>query len=111
MRRQAPDRGENRGGVVGRLLDRDPRILPEMGARVDFLAAPDSGASGPSAAAGPPRFRLPAGAVRDAGRRSSTATSEARGRSAGLSGGERVMTGGVDEPKEGMRVKSETESP
>jgi hypothetical protein len=29
----------------------------------------------------------------------------------GLSGGERVMTGGVEEPKEGMRVKSETESP
>jgi RND family efflux transporter MFP subunit len=110
------------------ILDRDPRILPEMGARVDFLAAPDSGASGPSAAAGPPRFRLPAGAVRDAGGRSvvwlvrdgrlqardveaGPVSAGYREIARGLSGGERVMTGGVEEPKEGMRVKSETESP
>jgi RND family efflux transporter MFP subunit len=45
------------------ILDRDPRILPEMGARVDFLE--DSVATG-SGAPGPPRFRVPAAAVREA---------------------------------------------
>lgn len=47
--------------VKVRLLDRDPRILPEMGARVEFLAeesaAPDA----------PPRVFAPADAVRNAG--------------------------------------------
>jgi RND family efflux transporter MFP subunit len=53
------------------IVDRDPRILPEMGARVDFLAS-DSGTATP-AAPGPAatRFRLPATAVRDAGARAS----------------------------------------
>ena len=54
------------------ILDHDPRILPEMGARVDFLAA-DSRAVPPGrrrSRAGPPRFRLPAAAVREAGGRS-----------------------------------------
>ncbi len=47
--------------VKVRLLERDPRILPEMGARVEFLeeatAAPDA----------PPRVFAPADAVRNAG--------------------------------------------
>ncbi len=104
------------------ILDRDPRILPEMGARVDFIAG-DSGAATPAAAAGPPRFRLPATAVRDAGGRSvvwlvrdgrltareveaGPVSGGFREVARGLSGGEVVVTGGVESPKEGMRVKS-----
>jgi RND family efflux transporter MFP subunit len=104
------------------IVDRDPRILPEMGARVDFLAS-DTGTSAPNAAAaGPPRFRLPASAVRDRGGRSvvwlvregrlqareveaGPVSGGFREVSKGLSGGERVVTGGVTEPEEGMRVK------
>jgi HlyD family secretion protein len=54
------------------IVDHDPRILPEMGARVDFLAS-DSGqaaggqALGRSGGQTTPRFRLPAAAVHDAG--------------------------------------------
>jgi RND family efflux transporter MFP subunit len=108
------------------IVDHDPRILPEMGARVDFLAPADSG--GPAAAAPGPgqvRFRLPATAVRESGGRSVVwLVREGRLRAReveagpvsggfreigrGLSGGERVVTGGVEEPKEGMRVKIES---
>ena len=104
------------------IVDHDPRILPEMGARVDFLVS-DSGAaatpaSGPAAA----RFRLPASAVRENGGRSvvwlvregrlqareveaGPVSGGYREIARGLSGGERVVTGGVESPKEGMRVK------
>jgi hypothetical protein len=97
-----------------------------MGARVDFLAPADS--SGPATATPGPgqvRFRLPASAVRETGGRSvvwlvregrlQTREVEAgpvsggfREIGRGLSGGERVVTGGVEEPKEGMRVKVES---
>ena len=103
------------------ILDRDPRILPEMGARVDFLAPDSTGGTTPARAAGPARFRLPATAVRDAGGRTvvwmvregrlqsrevqaGPVSGGYREVTRGLSGGERVVTGGVDEPKEGMRV-------
>lgn len=106
------------------ILDRDRRILPEMGARVDFLA-PDSTTAGvPEAASSAPRFRLPASAVRESGGRSvvwlvrqgrlqarqvesGPVSGGYREVTRGLSGGERVVTGGVDEPEEGMRVKAE----
>jgi hypothetical protein len=105
------------------IADRDPRILPEMGARVDFLVS-DSGQTAPApSAAGPARFRLPAAAVRESGGRSvvwlvrdgrlqareveaGPVSGGFREVTKGLSGGERVVTGGVDEPKDGMRVKS-----
>ncbi len=108
------------------IVDRDPRILPEMGARVDFLE-PDSartpGASGAPSSAGSARFRLPAAAVRESGGRSvvwlvrdgrlqareveaGPVSGGFREIGRGLSGGERVVTGGVEEPKEGMRVKT-----
>jgi RND family efflux transporter MFP subunit len=102
------------------IVDRDPRILPEMGARVDFLdtARVASGA----ATAGAPRFRLPAAAVRElngatvvwlirGGRLESRAVEAGpvsggfREISSGLAGGELLLTGGVDEPRAGMRVK------
>ncbi len=107
------------------ILDRDPRILPEMGARVDFLASDAaSDSSGTAAAATAPaanRFRLPAAAVRDAGGRTvvwlvrdgrltardvqaGPVSGGFREITRGLNGGERVVTGGVENPKEGMRV-------
>jgi RND family efflux transporter MFP subunit len=103
------------------ILDRDPRILPEMGARVDFLE--DSVASGSEtpAVAGPPRFRVPAAAVREVNGESivwlvrngrleprtvqagpvSAGFREVR---SGLAGGERLLVGGVEKPEAGMRV-------
>ena len=102
------------------IVDRDPRILPEMGARVDFLDTTHV-ASG-AATSGPPRFRVPAAAVRElngqsvvwlvrSGRLESRQVEAGpvsggfREIRSGLSGGELLLTGGVDEPKAGMRVK------
>jgi HlyD family secretion protein len=103
------------------ITDHDPRILPEMGARVDFLEQAREGPMEPTA--GATRFRLPASAVRE--REGKTVVwlirdgkLEAREVSAGpvsggfreirsgLSGGEMVLTGGVDAPTPGMRVKT-----
>ncbi len=104
------------------ILDRDPRILPEMGARVDFLEDTVRTAGSAPAAAGPPRFRLPAAAVREVNGEPtvwlvrggkleprkvesgpvSGGFREVRG---GLSGGEVLLVAGVEEPKAGMRVQ------
>jgi RND family efflux transporter MFP subunit len=101
------------------IVDRDPRILPEMGARVDFLDTTHVAA----AASGPTLFRLPAAAVREVngqsvvwvvrnGRLESRAVDAGpvsggfREVRSGLSGGELLLTGGVEEPKQGMRVKA-----
>jgi RND family efflux transporter MFP subunit len=109
------------------ILDRDPRILPEMGARVDFLASDSAGdSSGTAAGTTAPaanRFRLPAAAVRDAGGRTvvwlvrdgrltarevqaGPVSGGFREITRGLNGGERVVIGGTENPTEGMRVKS-----
>ena len=105
------------------IVDHDPRILPEMGARVDFLARDSAKAGAPVAGAAATRFRLPAAAVREQGGRSvvwlvrdgklaarevdaGPVSAGFREISRGLSGGERVVTGGVETPKEGMRVKT-----
>jgi RND family efflux transporter MFP subunit len=104
------------------IADRDPRILPEMGARVDFLDTTRvvTGAAGGGSET--PRFRLPSAAVRELngqtvvwlvrdGRLESRAVQAGpvsggfREIRSGLSGGEMVLTGGVEEPKAGMRVK------
>jgi HlyD family secretion protein len=109
------------------ILDRDPRILPEMGARVDFLEDSTAADAGPTAAAGPPRFRVPAAAVREVNGESvvwlvrdgrlESRTVQAGPVSAGfreirsgLSGGERLLVGGVDKPEAGMKVQV-TKSP
>ncbi|HYD52016.1 MAG TPA: efflux RND transporter periplasmic adaptor subunit [Gemmatimonadaceae bacterium] len=108
------------------ILDRDPRILPEMGARVDFLEpeVTQAGASAPRAARAP-RIRVPVGAVRQhQGRtvvwivrdgRLAARDVEAGPESGGyreirrgLSGGELLMTGGVESPADGLRVKVPT---
>jgi RND family efflux transporter MFP subunit len=104
------------------IVDRDPRILPEMGARVDFLAS-YSGKAGPASAPAGNRFRLPSAAVRENGGRTvvwlvrdgrlqareveaGPVSGGFREIKRGLSGGERVVTGGVENPKEGLRVKT-----
>jgi RND family efflux transporter MFP subunit len=106
------------------IVDRDPRILPEMGARVDFLEEVPRGdsARATSAPAGPPRFRIPAAAVRELEGRSviwlvrdgrlesrpvqaGPVSGGFREIRSGLSGGEMVVVGGVDAPKAGMKVK------
>jgi RND family efflux transporter MFP subunit len=101
------------------IVDRDPRILPEMGARVDFLGDTARAAAGP---AGPPRFRVPAAAVREVngqatiwlvrdGRLESRTVDAGpvsggyREIRSGLSGGELLLIDGVESPQAGMRVK------
>jgi HlyD family secretion protein len=101
--------------------DHDPRILPEMGAKVDFLepAAPST-----AGGAAPTRttIRVPSTVVRTDGgtsvvwivrdgrlvRRPVTTGPVSGGfleiRS-GLDGGEQLLVGGVDTPTDGMRVK------
>lgn len=104
------------------ILDRDPRILPEMGARVDFIApTSDTSASAASSTSTVPRFRLPVAAFHEDGSstvvwlirngRLESRTVEAGPASAGyrevrkgLTGGELVLTGGVEHPVQGMRV-------
>ena len=104
------------------ILDHDRRILPEMGARVDFVAAsPDTAASAPIVGAAP-SFRLPVAAIFESGGTTTvwlirggkleSRTVEAGPVSAGyreirrgLTGGEMVLTGGLERPEQGMRVE------
>jgi HlyD family secretion protein len=103
------------------IVDRDPRILPEMGARVDFLEPETRLASGPVTPA-PPRIRVPVAAVKESGGQSMVwlvrdgkldsrpvqagpASGGFREIRSGLSGGELLLVGGVDSPTQGMRVK------
>ena len=100
--------------------ERDRRILPEMGARVDFLE-PEARLAGAPAVASAPRIRLPAAVVHEEGGKSivwvvrdGRLTSRAvqagpvsggfREIRSGLSGGELLVSGGVDAPREGLRV-------
>jgi RND family efflux transporter MFP subunit len=102
------------------IVDHDARILPEMGARVDFLASDSGKTATPSATDS--RFRIPAAAVHDAGGKTvvwlvrdgrlqmrevaaGPVSGDFREVTRGLSGGERIVTGGVEKPEEGMRVK------
>ncbi len=104
------------------IVDRDPRILPEMGARVDFIAPVADSTRASSATVAAARLRLPAAAVRDAGGKSvvwlvRNGRLESREVDAGpvsggfreirrgLSGGELVLTGGLESPQPGMRVE------
>jgi RND family efflux transporter MFP subunit len=101
------------------ILDHDPRILPEMGAKVDFM---EPAATGPVAASPKAVIRLPSAAVKSEngasvvyvvreGRlvRRVVQTGPVSGGfleiRSGLNGGEQVVTGGVDAPADGMKVK------
>ncbi|UCC71921.1 MAG: efflux RND transporter periplasmic adaptor subunit [Gemmatimonadota bacterium] len=98
------------------ILDTDPRILPEMGATVEFLE--ESGA----AAAGPARVFVPAAAVRDeAGRQvvwvarddrierreveAGPVTGDRREIRRGVNAGERVVVAGHEGLEDGTRVR------
>jgi len=100
------------------ILDHDPRILSEMGAKVEFLeeAAPTG------AVAAPRRVTVPAAAVRsDSGRTivwlvqngrlerrdvdASPVSGNLREIRAGLSGGELVLVSGLENPRAGQRVR------
>src|SRR3989442_77992 len=101
------------------IRDHDARILPEMGAKVEFLEdAPAAGA----AAAVRPRITVPAAAVRsDNGRAvvwvvrggrlerrevdAGPVSGNLRDIRAGLSGGGLLLVGGLDSPREGQRVR------
>jgi HlyD family secretion protein len=105
------------------IVDRDPRILPEMGARVDFQEVVRQASSGDAPVVGtPPRIRVPVAAIREFGGRTvvfliRNARLEAREVQAGpvsggfrdvragLSGGELILLSGVETPEDGMRVK------
>jgi len=103
------------------ILDHDPRILTEMGARVEFLE-PARAAGNASGAAARPRVTVPAEAVHSDGGRTvvwlvqdgqlerreveagptSGGMREVR---AGLMGGELLLLSGVANPVAGLRVK------
>lgn len=103
------------------ITDHDPRILPEMGAKVDFLM-PETQRGSDAAAPVHLSVRVPQAAVKtDSGstvvwivregrlvRRVVTTGPVSGGffeiRS-GLNGGEQLLVGGVDAPSNGMRVK------
>jgi RND family efflux transporter MFP subunit len=102
------------------ILDRDPRILPEMGARVDFQE-PDT-ARAPAAATRAPAFRVPAAAVRvrngetvvwlvREGRleprpvQAGPVSAGFREIRSGLAGGEQLLVEGVETPTPGLRVE------
>jgi RND family efflux transporter MFP subunit len=105
------------------IVDRDPRILTEMGAKVEFLQAPrPEPAAGAPQAAERPRIIVPAEAVRsENGRNVVWMVRDGRLQSrdvdagpvsgnfreirSGLSGGEQLLVSGVETPREGQRVK------
>jgi RND family efflux transporter MFP subunit len=109
------------------ILDHDPRILTEMGARVEFLeaargAAPAAGAPGASASPTRPRVSVPAEAVRTDGgatvvwlvsdgrleRRAVDAGPVSGGMRevrSGLVGGEVLLLSGVANPAAGLKVR------
>lgn len=104
------------------IVDRDPRILTEMGAKVEFLQAARPEPTGAPQAVERPRIIVPAGAVRsENGRNVVWMVRDGRLQSrdvdagpvsgnfreirSGLSGGEQILVGGVETPREGQRVK------
>ncbi|MGH7519676.1 MAG: efflux RND transporter periplasmic adaptor subunit, partial [Gemmatimonadales bacterium] len=104
------------------IADRDPRILTEMGAKVEFLETPRATPAGAAPALERPRILVPAAAVRSEDGRSivwlirdgrlqrrdvdaGPVSGSFREIRAGLSGGEQLLVGGVETPREGQRVK------
>ena len=105
------------------ILDRDPRILTEMGAKVEFLQAARPVAAGAPQPVERPRIIVPAEAVRNADGRdvvwivrdgrlqkrdvdAGPVSGNFREIRSGLSGGEQLLVGGIETPKEGQRVKT-----
>jgi RND family efflux transporter MFP subunit len=104
------------------IVDRDPRILTEMGAKVEFLQPARSASAGATPPVERPRILVPAEAVRSENGRdrvwiirdgrlqgrdvdAGPVSGNFREIRAGLSGGEQLLVGGVETPREGQRVK------
>jgi RND family efflux transporter MFP subunit len=104
------------------IIDRDPRILTEMGAKVEFLEPPRAARTGAADVVQRPRIMVPAAAVRSEEGRSvvwiirdgrlqrrdvdaGPVSGNFREIRSGLSGGEQLLTAGVETPREGQRVK------
>jgi RND family efflux transporter MFP subunit len=104
------------------IVDRDPRILTEMGAKVEFLQSPRAASSSTAQPAERPRIIVPSEAVRsDNGRDvvwvvrdgrlqkrdvdAGPVSGNFREIRSGLSGGEQLLVAGVETPREGQRVK------
>lgn len=104
------------------IADRDPRILTEMGAKVEFLQAPRPASAGANQPVERPRIIVPAEAVRSENGRdvvwvvrdgrlqsrdvdAGPVSGNFREIRSGLSGGEQLLVGGVETPREGQRVK------
>src|SRR2546430_4539810 len=110
------------------ILDHDPRILPEMGARVDFLEPERPATARGAAPPAPLRIRVPAGAVRERDGQSvvwlvrngrleprvvqaGPVSGEVREIRSGLSGGELLLVGGVGPPPAGPPVRATPRPP
>jgi len=104
------------------IVDRDPRILTEMGAKVEFLTPARLTAPGAQQTVERPRIMVPADAVRsDNGRDivwivrdgrlqkrdvdAGPVSANFREIRSGLSGGEQLLVGGVENPRDGQRVR------
>lgn len=104
------------------IVDRDPRILTEMGAKVEFLQSPRPATAGANQPVERPRIIVPAEAVRSEDGRdvvwivrdgrlqsrdvdAGPVSGNFREIRSGLSGGEQLLVGGIDSPKQGQRVK------
>ena len=104
------------------ILDRDPRILTEMGAKVEFLETPRAAAAGSAQPVERPRIIVPADAVRSEDGRdvvwivrdgrlqrrdvdAGPVSGNFREIRSGLAGGEQLLVGGIETPKEGQRVR------
>jgi RND family efflux transporter MFP subunit len=102
--------------------DHDPRILPEMGAKVDFLEPAEKTTA--SATPARPTIRVPVAVVKNDGGasvvwivregklvRRPVVTGPVSGGflevRSGLDGGEQLLSSGVDVPAEGMKVKTQ----
>ena len=105
------------------IVDRDPRILTEMGAKVEFLQAPRAVATGAAQPVERPRIIVPAEAVRSENGRdivwvirdgrlqrrdvdAGPVSGNFREIRSGLSGGEQLLVGGIETPRDGQRVKA-----
>ena len=104
------------------IADRDPRILTEMGAKVEFLEAPRAAPTGSTQPLERPRIVVPAAAVHSLDGRpvvwivrngrlqkrdvdAGPVSGNFREIRAGLSGGEHLLVSGVETPRDGQRVK------
>ena len=123
VRQVVPTADRQRATVQVKVVinDHDSRILPEMGAKVEFLEdAPPALRAG--AALPPPRLMVPAAAVRSEDGRAvvwivrngrvtrrdvdaGPVSGNLREIRSGLAGGEQLLVGGLETPREGQRVK------